>query len=107
MKINDSKYSFEIQDNGKVKLYRLGEDVTNELNYNIVTDMAYMIQAQAEALKQAERYKGTAKSAIDAYLNGCELTHDDILDDLGIDDEEFKDIMGYELERDDPEEELD
>lgn len=33
----------EITDNGQVKLYRYNEDVTDSLGYNIVNDMAYMI----------------------------------------------------------------
>lgn len=43
IQIENSNYSFEITDNGQVKLYRYDEDVTNSLGYNIVNDMAYMI----------------------------------------------------------------
>ena len=50
IKINDSKYSFEIQEDGQVKLYRCHEDVTKELGYNIVNDMAYMIADLQEQL---------------------------------------------------------
>lgn len=43
IQIENSNYSFEITDNGQVKLYRYDEDVTDSLGYNIVNDMAYMI----------------------------------------------------------------
>lgn len=43
IQIDNSKYSVSITDKGIVKIYRCDEDVSNELNYNIVVDMAYMI----------------------------------------------------------------
>lgn len=52
IKINNSNYSFKIEDSGKVRLYRHDKDVTSELNYNIVLDMAYML---SDLLEEREK----------------------------------------------------
>lgn len=55
MKIDNSRYSFTIESDGTLKLYRDDEDVTEKLNYNIVYDMACMIdrlQNEREIIKQ-------------------------------------------------------
>lgn len=51
IQIPDSKYSFKVDEKGSVKLYCCGKDVTNQLDYNIVTDMAYMIEDLVEKLQ--------------------------------------------------------
>lgn len=50
--ITNSKYSFEILDKGGIKIYRCDEDITEQLNYNIVYEMACMIDDLLEKLNE-------------------------------------------------------
>lgn len=55
LQIDNSKYSFELTQNGNVLLFCNNENVTTELNFNIVIDMAYMIDRlnkERETIKQ-------------------------------------------------------
>lgn len=63
-KINNSNYSFEIKEDGNVKLYRHDEDVTADLAYNIVIDMAYMIEELSNKLNQITK---VVNDTIEAY----------------------------------------
>ena len=47
--------------------------------------------------KPVTDFKKIAQNAIDAFLTGCELDNDGVLEALEISDEEFTETMGYSL----------
>ena len=51
--------------------------------------------------KKETYYRTMAQQAINAYMDGNTMSHDEMLDDLHMSDEDFSNVMGYSLKEDD------
>ena len=84
-----------------IRLYIKGIGLIVE-DENSVIYSDFLANFGLDKLTQKETYFRTmAQQAINAYMDGNTMSHDEMLDDLHMSDEDFSNVMGYSLKEDD------